>query len=130
MSKILMGNYLLSLCGMSRIFNYSSIAQGHEKTSTEGYGELLEWCWWWLKNDLLFLLDMVKGLGYKVILPARGGWIFPRYQGGVAQLVRACGSYPQCPEFESLHRHHFYIQDPLRFTVGVLSFALLGIIER
>ncbi len=25
--------------------------------------------------------------------------------GGVAQLVRACGSYPQCPEFESLHRH-------------------------
>ncbi len=26
--------------------------------------------------------------------------------GGVAQLVRACGSYPQCPEFESLHRHH------------------------
>jgi len=68
---------------MSRVFNYSSIAQGHEKTSTEGYGGLLEWCWWWLKNDLLFLLDMVKGLGYKVILPARGGWIFPRYQGGV-----------------------------------------------
>ena len=27
--------------------------------------------------------------------------------GGVAQLVRACGSYPQCPGFKSLHRHHF-----------------------
>ena len=25
--------------------------------------------------------------------------------GGVAQLARACGSYPQCPEFESLRRH-------------------------
>ena len=26
--------------------------------------------------------------------------------GGVAQVARACGSYPQCPGFESLHRHH------------------------
>ena len=26
---------------------------------------------------------------------------------GVAQLVRACGSYPQCPGFKSLHRHQF-----------------------
>lgn len=25
--------------------------------------------------------------------------------GGVAQVVRACGSYPQCRGFESLHRH-------------------------
>lgn len=25
--------------------------------------------------------------------------------GGVAQMVRACGSYPQCPGFNSLHRH-------------------------
>ncbi len=28
--------------------------------------------------------------------------------GGVAQVVRACGSYPQCPGFESLHRHLYY----------------------
>ena len=27
--------------------------------------------------------------------------------GGVAQTVRACGSYPQCPGFNSLHRHQF-----------------------
>ena len=27
--------------------------------------------------------------------------------GGVAQLVRARGSYPRCPGFKSLHRHHF-----------------------
>ena len=27
--------------------------------------------------------------------------------GGVAQLVRACGSYPQSPGFKSLHRHHY-----------------------
>ena len=26
--------------------------------------------------------------------------------GGLAQLARACGSYPQCPEFESPSRHH------------------------
>ncbi len=30
--------------------------------------------------------------------------------GGVAQLVRACGSYPQCPGFESLRRHHFFLE--------------------
>ncbi len=22
-------------------------------------------------------------------------------------MVRACGSYPQCPGFNSLHRHHY-----------------------
>ncbi len=31
--------------------------------------------------------------------------------GGVAQSVRACGSYPQCPGFKSLHRHQI---SPLR----------------
>jgi tRNA(Ile)-lysidine synthase len=29
--------------------------------------------------------------------------------GGVAQSVRACGSYPQCPGFKSLHRHLLYV---------------------
>ena len=28
--------------------------------------------------------------------------------GGVAQLARACGSYPQCPGFESLRRHQHW----------------------
>ena len=28
--------------------------------------------------------------------------------GGVAQLVRACGSYPQCRGFKSLHRYHYF----------------------
>ena len=28
-----------------------------------------------------------------------------RNNGAIAQLARACGSYPQCPEFESLRRH-------------------------
>ena len=27
-------------------------------------------------------------------------------RGGVAQVVRANGSYPLCPGFKSLHRHH------------------------
>ncbi len=26
--------------------------------------------------------------------------------GGIAQLARACGSYPQCPRFESRCRYH------------------------
>jgi hypothetical protein len=30
---------------------------------------------------------------------------FEIYPGDVAQTVRACGSYPQCPGFDSLHRH-------------------------
>ena len=29
--------------------------------------------------------------------------------GGVAQSVRACGSYPQCPGFKSLHRHLLFV---------------------
>ena len=34
-------------------------------------------------------------------------YLFPYIKfGGVAQLVRAHGSYPCCPGFESLHRHH------------------------
>ena len=33
------------------------------------------------------------------------GWMRQAF-GGVAQLVRACGSYPQSPGFKSLHRHH------------------------
>ena len=32
----------------------------------------------------------------------------PPFFGGIAQLARACGSYPQCPEFKSLCRHHFF----------------------
>ena len=26
--------------------------------------------------------------------------------GGIAQLARACGSYPQCHRFESCYRYH------------------------
>ena len=31
-----------------------------------------------------------------------------RFPAGVAQLVRARGSYPRCPGFKSLHRHQFF----------------------
>ena len=27
--------------------------------------------------------------------------------GGIAQLARACGSYPQCPRFKSTYRYHY-----------------------
>jgi hypothetical protein len=30
------------------------------------------------------------------------------FHGGVAQLVRARGSYPRRRRFDSAHRHHFY----------------------
>gem|GEM_PF-5932358 len=38
-------------------------------------------------------------------------------------MVRACGSYPQCPEFESLHRHHQ--KRPRRCPVGAFLFLVL-----
>ena len=41
--------------------------------------------------------------------------------GGVAQSVRACGSYPQCPGFKSLHRHFLFnlsIQSLVPFVTG------------
>ena len=47
-----------------------------------------------------------------------------RLQGGVAQVVRACGSYPQCPEFKSLHRHFFYQfggKHPMKYTAGTFG---------
>ena len=31
--------------------------------------------------------------------------IIPIRLGGIAQLARACGSYPQCPGFKSLFRY-------------------------
>ena len=35
--------------------------------------------------------------------------------GGIAQLARACGSYPQCHWFESSYRHHLTnLTRPLR----------------
>ena len=33
--------------------------------------------------------------------------------GGVAQLARASGSYPLCPQFKSVHRHHHLRLTPL-----------------
>ena len=41
---------------------------------------------------------------------ARGTLKMPGPLGGVAQLVRASGSYPLCPGFKSLHRHQISLQ--------------------
>ncbi len=41
--------------------------------------------------------------------------------GGVAQSVRACGSYPQCPGFKSLHRHLLFI-----FLLELCALSNLG----
>src|SRR5262249_23585506 len=43
-------------------------------------------------------------------------FIIPRSaRGGVAQLVRASGSYPLCPGFKSLHRHQISSKTPSVF---------------
>ena len=38
--------------------------------------------------------------------------LYSEVPAGVAQLVRARGSYPRCPGFKSLHRHHFSSPNP------------------
>ena len=45
-----------------------------------------------------------------------------RGSGGVAQSVRACGSYPQCPGFKSLHRHQLF--QVLRQDMGFRELGL------
>jgi tRNA(Ile)-lysidine synthase len=44
---------------------------------------------------------------------------------GVAQLVRACGSYPQGPGFKSLHRHHTFFADKENFPSSFSLFLSL-----
>ena len=39
-----------------------------------------------------------------------------RRHGGVAQLARACGSYPQCHRFESSRRYHRLVRRRQRLT--------------
>jgi hypothetical protein len=59
--------------------------------------------------------------------------IFLSFRGGVAQLVRACGSYPQCPGFKSLHRHqtefntfeNLVFTDPLKTLLFLVTEWLL-----
>jgi hypothetical protein len=43
----------------------------------------------------------------KFLLTIEALYLISKHIGGVAQTVRACGSYPQCPGFNSLHRHYF-----------------------
>ena len=42
-------------------------------------------------------------IAYTESCPVRQGV----FNGGIAQLARACGSYPQCPRFKSRCRYHF-----------------------
>ncbi len=42
--------------------------------------------------------------------------------GGVAQLARASGSYPLCPQFKSVHRHHHLRLTPL--PQGLIKFKI------
>jgi hypothetical protein len=43
--------------------------------------------------------------------------------GGVAQLVRACGSYPQSHWFKSSHRHQQKTSPALTFSRPILIFS-------
>ena len=40
--------------------------------------------------------------------------------GGIAQLARAFGSYPECPRFKSRCRYQIRRSDPLRLLYGPL----------
>ena len=45
---------------------------------------------------------------------AFGPWAFGLYDRKLCRcssVVRACGSYPQCPGFKSLHRHQFCVRN-------------------
>ena len=50
-----------------------------------------------------------------------------RHTGGVAQLVRACGSYPQSHWFKSSHRHHNFHID---IFSNILMFTLKDLPKR
>ena len=43
--------------------------------------------------------------------------------GDVAQPVRACGSYPQCPGFKSLHRHHMNLKAVILYDYSLFLFG-------
>ena len=51
-----------------------------------------------------FAVSFIIGAGVGLDKGSKIGSTYTGF-GGVAQLVRACGSYPQSPGFESLHRH-------------------------
>ena len=44
--------------------------------------------------------------------------------GGIAQLARACGSYPQCPRFESRCRYQFKAQLACAFYIRPVGQAV------
>ena len=73
----------------------------------------------WLKGT--DCKSVIFGLRWFESIPAH-------HYGGVAQLARACGSYPQCPEFKSLRRHQL-INEPLTgflFMSAIRRFAATG----
>ena len=53
--------------------------------------------------------------------PAGAPEVLSEVAAGVAQLVRACGSYPQGPGFKSLHRHQFSMHPLARRVAGTVS---------
>ncbi len=49
-----------------------------------------------------------------------------RCYGGIAQLARACGSYPQCQWFKSTYRYHYKCSYRSRVPVRTLFLFLLS----
>ena len=58
-----------------------------------------------IKKDSIFYKKMLTI--HDQVCYSKSCLVEERY-GGVAQLARACGSYPQCQEFKSLRRHQIY----------------------
>ena len=59
-----------------------------------------------IEGDVAGMRDPVCGIRSEFALIIRVS------SAGVAQLVRARGSYPRSPGFKSLHRHHFFLRCP------------------
>ncbi len=55
------------------------------------------------------LVRQFHGVDYSRPRATRRTLLYLVIPAGVAQLVRARGSYPRCPGFKSLHRHHSFI---------------------
>jgi hypothetical protein len=62
------------------------------------------------KTDKALARELTRFLNIGIFTPLAEGFprLFFQSDGGVAQLVRAFGSYPKCRRFESASRHHIF----------------------
>ena len=54
--------------------------------------------------------------------PVQSRSLAPYTLGGIAQLARAIGSYPVCPRFKSVCRHHYFSVGNSHINVGLFFY--------